>query len=140
MKTCIYCNLEKSISEFPKHSLYKDNLDMRCRECIKKHSKIRKQLHKDAPPRPEVCECCKKVPRKWCLDHDHKTDKFRGWLCDKCNTGIGKLGDDLKGVKMAVKYLEMSRKWSASPHRSSKATTLNSGMEVKRFNASADRF
>ena len=106
MKTCIYCNTEKPLSEFPKHSLYKDNLDMRCRECIKKHSKIRKQLHKDAPQRPEYCECCGKIPRKWCLDHDHKTDKFRGWLCDKCNTGIGKLGDDLKGVKMAVKYLE----------------------------------
>ena len=106
MKTCIYCNTEKPLSEFPKHSLYKDNLDMRCRECIKKHSKIRKQLHKDAPQRPEYCECCGNIPRKWCLDHDHKTDKFRGWLCDKCNTGIGKLGDDLKGVKMAVKYLE----------------------------------
>ena len=106
MKTCIYCNSEKPESEFPRHSLYKDNLDMRCRECIKKHKKIRKQLHKDAPLRPKVCQCCGKTPRKWCLDHDHKTDKFRGWICDKCNTGIGKLGDDLKGVKKAVKYLE----------------------------------
>ena len=100
--------MEKSLKEFPKHSLYKDNLDMRCRECIKKHQKIRKQLHKDAPPRPKVCQCCGEIPRKWCLDHDHKTDKFRGWLCDKCNTGIGKLGDDLKGLKRAVKYLESS--------------------------------
>jgi Recombination endonuclease VII len=106
MKTCVYCKIEKDIVEFPKHSLYKDNLDMRCRDCIKKHVKIRKELHKNAPPKPEFCECCGEIPRKWCLDHDHKTDKFRGWLCDKCNTGIGKLGDDLEGVMKAVKFLK----------------------------------
>lgn len=98
--------MEKSLHDFPRHSLYKDNLDMRCRDCIKQHSKIRKELHKNAPSKPEFCECCGKIPRKWCLDHDHKTDKFRGWLCDKCNTGIGKLGDNLEGVMKAVKFLK----------------------------------
>mgnify|MGYP004454902773 CR=1 FL=1 len=40
------------------------------------------------------------------LDHCHKTKKFRGWLCDFCNRGIGLLGDNKEGVKMATKYLE----------------------------------
>lgn len=85
--------------------MYKDNLDSRCRHCIKKHAKIRKKLHKNAPPKPELCECCGKVPFKWCLDHDHQSDKFRGWLCSKCNEGLGKLGDNLAGAINAVNYL-----------------------------------
>jgi hypothetical protein len=84
--------------------MYKDNLDSRCRKCVKKHSKVRVKLHKKAPPKPEVCECCKKNPYKWCLDHDHDDDSFRGWLCEPCNTGIGKLGDNFAGITNAMNY------------------------------------
>tara|TARA_R100000742_G_C4257386_1_gene75248 strand:+ start:391 stop:546 length:156 start_codon:yes stop_codon:yes gene_type:complete len=31
---------------------------------------------------------------------------YRGWLCSNCNTGIGKLGDNIEGVQKAVDYLE----------------------------------
>ena len=98
------------VVDFPKHILYKDNLDRRCRECIKKQSAIRRELHKHAPDRPQVCECCGEKPRKWCLDHDHSDNSFRGWLCDPCKTGIGKLGDDIKGVRKAVRYLNKVKK------------------------------
>lgn len=104
-KICIYCKQEKDILEFPKHKMYKDKLDMRCKQCVKEHSIIRRILHKDAPPKPEYCECCNKIPLKWCLDHDHSTNKFRGWICEKCNTGLGKLGDNLEGVTNAMNYL-----------------------------------
>ena len=104
-KKCLYCKKEKMLYEYPKHSLYKDNLDTRCKECVKKQSKLRAQLHKTAPPKPNVCQCCGEVPLKWCLDHDHKNDTFRGWICDRCNTGIGKLGDNLDGLMRAVQYL-----------------------------------
>jgi len=105
VKTCLYCKIEKSVTEFPKHSMYKDNLDMRCRDCIKEHSQIRRQLHKEAPDKPEVCECCGTVPLKWCLDHDHSNNQFRGWICERCNTGLGKLGDNVDGVVKALNYL-----------------------------------
>jgi len=108
-KTCIYCNTSKSLEEFPRHIHYKDNLDSRCKECIKEHTKIRNELRKVAPDKPEVCDCCKTVPYKWVLDHDHSNNSFRGWLCDKCNTGIGKLGDDVEGLVRALNYL-LSRK------------------------------
>ncbi len=39
------------------------------------------------------------------VDHDHTTGKVRGLLCQKCNSGIGMLGDDLFGVKSAYEYL-----------------------------------
>jgi hypothetical protein len=106
MKTCIYCHAAKELSDFPKHSHYKDNLDSRCRDCVKQQTQTRKALHKIAPPKPKNCECCGKSPRKWCLDHDHKTNQIRGWLCDQCNTGIGKLGDTIESLEKALKYLK----------------------------------
>jgi len=85
--------------------MYKDNLDTRCKKCVKKQSKVRVKLHKKAPPKPKVCECCKQIPIKWVLDHDHSNDSFRGWICDRCNTGIGKLGDNIQGIVNAMNYL-----------------------------------
>lgn len=59
-------------------------------------------------PQPSLCECCGKPPGKKgiALDHDHKTGKFRGWLCAKCNLGIGALGDSMEAVLAAIAYLE----------------------------------
>lgn len=61
-------------------------------------------------PRPEVCELCGKPPTQGrfkvlCVDHDHVTGKFRGWLCFHCNTGLGKLGDDEAALLRALEYL-----------------------------------
>jgi hypothetical protein len=59
-------------------------------------------------PAPTLCECCGEAPntRTLHLDHCHITGAFRGWLCMRCNTAIGKLGDQLDGVLRAVRYLE----------------------------------
>jgi len=40
------------------------------------------------------------------VDHDHRTNKIRGLLCQKCNTAIGLLYDDPDIIKKAAKYLE----------------------------------
>jgi len=61
---------------------------------------------------PEKCECCGNTDvtgEKLCIDHDHETGAFRGWLCRKCNAAIGMLGDSVTGLLMAVKYLETAR-------------------------------
>jgi hypothetical protein len=108
-KICLYCKKRKNLKSFPRHISHKDNLDSRCRNCIKKQIKIRNKLHKKAPPKPDVCECCKKIPRKWALDHDHTNNRFRGWLCSRCNEGLGKLGDNLDGVIKAANYLIMAK-------------------------------
>lgn len=108
-KICVYCEKLKSFEDFPRHKQNKDRLDNRCRDCIKEHSNIRRELHKNAPKKPQYCECCGRTPKVWHLDHNHMNNTFRGWLCDKCNTAIGILGDDLLGVTNAMNYL-LSRK------------------------------
>jgi hypothetical protein len=60
-------------------------------------------------PEPEVCDICEKVPKngkRLCVDHDHKTGTFRGWLCRICNTSLAQLGDDVDGIRKVLKYLE----------------------------------
>lgn len=57
-------------------------------------------------PMPPSCEACGRNAPKLCLDHDHTTGCFRGWLCDYCNRGIGQLGDNLSGVLKAAQYLK----------------------------------
>jgi hypothetical protein len=58
------------------------------------------------PPAP-ACDICRRAgPTE--IDHCHVSGAFRGWLCHKCNTGLGKLGDDLEGVRRAIAYLERS--------------------------------
>ena len=104
-KVCIYCSISKPLEDFPRHVHHKDNLDSRCKECVKKQAKIRNELKKTAPEKPETCECCRKKTDKWVLDHDHSNDTFRGWVCDACNTGIGKLGDNIDGIVNALNYL-----------------------------------
>ena len=50
------------------------------------------------------CACCGK-PKPLVVDHMHGTSHVRGLLCHGCNTGIGKLGDDIEGVQRALDYL-----------------------------------
>ena len=40
------------------------------------------------------------------VDHNHNTGAIRGLLCSDCNTGIGKLKDDPKILRLAAEYLE----------------------------------
>lgn len=62
-------------------------------------------------PEPTMCESCNKpcaTKKALCLDHCHKTGTFRGWLCNKCNRGVGHLGDSIIGVQRALDYLVKS--------------------------------
>jgi len=63
------------------------------------------------------CLICKKAleilgnnnKHGFCIDHDHKTGKFRGILCHNCNSAIGMLQENIELVRATVKYLELTQ-------------------------------
>ena len=61
-------------------------------------------------PVNNACECCDVIQkRRLFLDHCHNKQVFRGWLCNTCNISIGGLGDDVEGLRKAIKYLQRTK-------------------------------
>lgn len=81
-----------------------------------KGGKDTRWIRKIAPrPRPELCEICKFPGKKRngiTLDHNHKTGKFRGWLCSNCNTAIGLVHESIEKLEAIKQYLIRSEKSS----------------------------
>lgn len=67
-----------------------------------------------------VCAICGKpetatrlgVVKSLSVDHCHATGRIRGLLCSDCNTGIGKLKDDVKILQNAIQYLSNPKEGS----------------------------
>lgn len=56
----------------------------------------------------KLCTICNKESadeRSLHIDHDHVTGKFRGLLCNKCNTALGLFNDDVNLLRIASEYL-----------------------------------
>jgi hypothetical protein len=57
-----------------------------------------------------VCEICEtSVPGGnggWLVDHNHKSRKFRGILCNSCNALLGFCKDRIKVLIKAISYLK----------------------------------
>ena len=83
-----------------------------CKDCSKKESAILSKIKKENPPPPykTKCQMCDKIVYEkvedipegvdgtngpWQCDHDHTNGTFRGYLCKRCNTGTGLIGDKL---------------------------------------------
>jgi hypothetical protein len=103
-KYCSGCKQDLSVSNFGPNKCKFDKLSPYCRDCDRR-SKIEVANLKKLHPKPDACECCGSNKNRLTLDHDHDTREYRGWICIKCNTGIGMLGDNLEGIRMAEKYL-----------------------------------
>lgn len=130
MKTCSKCLVEKSLEFFSRKGNKHTSV---CKEChnlyYRKYYEANKDFVKGNVRRYKEknyarikaeqygiteeavltgmagsCNVCATAPAE-VIDHDHTTGAVRGFLCKKCNTGIGMLGDDLTGVENAVRYL-----------------------------------
>ncbi len=63
---------------------------------------IIEELYKD---KPDACQICGKECNV-VLDHCHRTNKLRGWLCGACNLAIGQLDDNPETLRRAAEYLQ----------------------------------
>ena len=56
-----------------------------------------------------LCAICKQPPKDThdlAMDHNHKTNEFRGLLCKECNRALGLFGDNIDVLTNAVTYLK----------------------------------
>lgn len=60
-------------------------------------------------PRSETCEICGVGDVRIVLDHNHTTGKFRGWICNACNTALGHARDNVDTLYKMIDYLNRSR-------------------------------
>ena len=60
-------------------------------------------------PKPDACETCGRETAQLCFDHCHQTGNFRGWLCQRCNAGLGMAGDLPELCRRWAEYLEQAQ-------------------------------
>ncbi len=120
-KICNICHKLLDTGMFAKNQNGINNRSVRrpsCSDCrkhlegINMSAKTKAEWAKKKPQNiPFQCPICQKrtiagVTSKVVLDHNHKTGGARGWVCDSCNTGIGRFKDDVDLIKRAIKYIQ----------------------------------
>jgi hypothetical protein len=121
-RTCTLCKTEKSMEEFDGKTVYY------CKPCRKgyrssdKERRAARALHlkrfysitledfeRLVAEQNGKCAICGETPQGILrVDHNHKTGRVRGLLCDPCNVGLGAFRDNPVSLIEAVKYLAIA--------------------------------
>lgn len=125
-KICITCRQDLPLSQYrytAKLASGKFNPRSECKHCKAKKDREVRQLTKNHPPptSPDYqCPCCGQTQaeikstgrypdrRVWCLDHNHATGEFRGWICNPCNQIAGISRDNTKLLQSIIQYIEQN--------------------------------
>jgi hypothetical protein len=106
---CKDCNIKRSIKWGKNNKSKRHYNSIKCLYGISKEEYDRILFEQNAK-----CKICKldnpghKLQKRFNIDHDHKTGKVRGLLCQKCNIGIGAFKDSCEILESALKYLKES--------------------------------
>ena len=100
---CIKCNEEKSLKDFAHYNRGPERVCSKCRSFLSKASADLRKIH-EKPGEDYKCPICLTKPEPLVVDHDHKTGSFVGWVCGKCNSGMGHMGDDTERLRRAYEY------------------------------------
>ena len=116
-KKCGICGVDKPYSDYGRDGGAR-YLRYECKSCARAQSRRLRELRRNNPRPSEDYRCpiCLRNwqemqgnsirTKQWACDHDHVTGLFRGWLCVKCNLGLGNLGDSVERLRNAIDYLE----------------------------------
>jgi len=120
-KICNVCHCLKPVEQFSlnqnnKHGQVRRPSCKKCRTDIDKRSpKTRqaKEMEKQKPQKgsPFTCPICSKrsivgITAKIVADHDHHTGNIRDFICDSCNTGLGRFKNGENYLMNAVNYIK----------------------------------
>jgi len=126
-KICFKCKQEKSKNEFDLYPSRPDGLHAWCVQCRRKYQRENNrkntilyrhgitvaQYELMLKSQNGVCAICgqsetavsyEKI-QSLSIDHNHKTLKTRGLLCDRCNKGLGYFRDNPEFLEKAAQYL-----------------------------------
>ena len=120
-KVCNVCHRLLPTEKFDVNQHGKDNRIVRRPSCISCREKIdgvpllNSEKHRLNAIKPDMtpfqCPICKKrtipgLTSKVVIDHNHETGLGRAWICDSCNTGLGRFKDNVNLLKSAIQFLE----------------------------------
>jgi transcription elongation factor Elf1 len=120
-KICNVCHCLKPTENFARnqnnlHGIIRRPTCQKCRTSIDKRApktKQAKQTEKQKPKKgePFTCPICRKrsivgITAKIVTDHDHHTGNVRGFICDSCNTGLGRFKNGENYLMNAVNYIK----------------------------------
>ena len=126
MKFCLDCSKDLNVSEFWAQKSRPDGLQKYCKKCLysrnvanpnratntkrshlKRHYSMALEdyalLLEKYGPGCAVCSSEKHL----CVDHNHYSGKVRAILCNKCNTALGLVNDDVELLQRLIIYVEM---------------------------------
>lgn len=126
---CGVCGGDKPLDAFPRDKRRPHGRRAYCKDCIKirsraivqrsgrdtRHYHLKQkygigltELETMIAAQDGLCALCGEEPAVQ-VDHDHKTGKVRGILCDGCNGGLGLFRDDIETIENAIRYLDRHR-------------------------------
>ena len=121
-KTCSRCGITHPITHFCKRSDRPSGVQSKCKDCEREVRKQYYKPHEYARRKFKLseedyntlmehtnCQVCGVHMDKKCIDHDHKTEKIRGVLCNNCNTSLGLLDDNKETLQNLIQYLEQAK-------------------------------
>lgn len=119
-KVCMNCDELKPYTDYAPRGRNKNGepVDLRndCKKCVYEKTKVVNELKKIHKYDPETHECliCGRMEKDFghkynhaamCLDHDHVTKEYRGYICMDCNTGLARFQDNPALLYKAAEYL-----------------------------------
>ena len=133
-KVCISCNEFKTYDMYTPRTRNKEGqpVELRndCKSCMSSKRKTVSNLKKyNKIPDDHTCPICERKSKDFmhryggspfCLDHDHESLQFRGFVCQDCNVGLARFNEDPFTMARAIKYIN---EWNERKEKSSEEET-----------------